>query len=248
MSNNNYEIFNEWISQPIITQNKKNKKNEKPIINYKFEEASKILKDPFWIEKFKNAAIGKFPPKFNFIDNKLIYNNGYKSINFEYIDDLEEFSNICIDFFRCYGSIFSELDVNNSIKEQELRSKIVKEPLIWNNCNKKIQESLILYFISYIKEIINLNEKEIKQLKQIIKLGIITKFFGKNNIIIENNRIQKIEGLLFDKNKRYFYINPELKPLIIRNYSRSKNNYDYNKDTIPQFRIKFNKYIESLIY
>jgi hypothetical protein len=47
--------------------------SKKPIVNKIFLECAKIIEDPFWVEKFNYAAMGKFPTNFYYYDNTLIY-------------------------------------------------------------------------------------------------------------------------------------------------------------------------------
>ena len=62
--------------------------------------------------------------------------------------------------------------------------------------------------------------------------------------------IQSVEGLLWNNESRRFYINPDLKPNTTRTYTRNKDGPaavdPSQKDMVPQFGFKWNKYIESL--
>ena len=127
---------------------------------------------------------------------------------------------------------------------------MTRDKLTWGDINKKVQECMLSYYIMDMKNIMTLNKLQIDQLRQTIKLGISNKFFGKHNIMVENNRIFSIDGLLWNNDCKNFYINPELKPKVMRTYIRKKNiasDIENNqKDSIPQFNIKWEKYVEAL--
>ena len=109
---------------------------------------------------------------------------------------------------------------------------------------------MLSHYVVRMKELMNLSNMEMEQLRQTIRLGISDKYFGKHNIHVERNRIHSVEGLLWNNEKREFFINPELKPNSTRTYTRNKGGGSVvdpsEKDMIPQFGVKWGKYVESL--
>lgn len=229
--------FDSWINESTVQTKKKNQ-NAPPVIYKVFEECSKVVNDPFWINKFKDAMIGKFPSRFSFRDGVLIYRKGSKNQTLEIPQDIREAAYKCIEFFKINGGIFSPLDEQKSLELQNQNSKI---ELKWNS-SKKIQQMLLDYYYEQVKSSLNLSYKEVKQLKETVQIGIINKYFNKNNICIENNRITNIEGLLWDSENHIFYIDPIIKSRSTK-YKR-RNIESAQKDVITEFIIKWKKYIE----
>lgn len=228
-------------------------RNVKEVVHKIFAECATATVDPFWAEKFTNASYGKFPPKFNYNDGMLNYRKGAKSKILEIPMNPYEAAVLCMEFFRTNGGIFSELDQQYSAQLQDKRSQelLSQKPLEWADLNKKMQECLLSYYVMSMKEVMKLRDSEIEQLRQTLHLGIKNKYFGKNNIHVENNRIQTVDGLLWNNNDRRFFINPELKPLSTRSYSRKKDlaaaaTTTIYKDMTPQFVNKWCKYIDLL--
>ena len=237
-------------SRPV--QKARKARNTKEVIHKIFAECATATVDPFWSEKFTLASYGKFPPKFSYNDGVLTYRKGAKNKTLEVPMNNYEAAELCMDFFRTNGGIFSQLDQEHSAQLQDSRSQDVlnQEPLKWGDLNKKMQECLLSYYVTGMKIVMKLRDSEVEQLRQTLHLGIKNKLFGKHNIHVEQNRIQTIDGLLWNNNDRYFFINPELKPSAVRSYARKKEASPATtgacKDMTPQFNNKWNKYTEAL--
>ena len=126
-------------------------------------------------------------------------------------------------------------------------SSLNVEILTWEIASKKIKECLISYFIVDMTTMMNLTPDQSNQLRQIIQVGIFSNLFDKHNIILNNNRIFSIGGLLYDPQNKIFYIDPNLVPSTSRSYPKKKIMSNMPKDTIPQFNIKWEKYINKYI-
>ena len=246
--------FDSWMNEPIVQAPQRARKTRgvKEVIHKIFSDCAAATQDPFWVDKFNTAAIGKFPHKFSFHDGVLTYRKGAKCENLEVSCNPYEAAPACMEFFRGHGGIFSPIDEQNSLELQYARAHAVltQQQLIWADANKKVQDSMLSYYVMDMKTLMTLSDSEVEQLRQTIRLGIANKYFGKHNIRVENNRIFSIDGLLWNNQTRVFYINPELKPSTTRSYSRKKDGPPAvdpsQKDTIPQFGIKWRKYMESL--
>lgn len=246
--------FNSWANDPIVQDKQKVRKTKgaKDATHKIFVECANVTQDQFWVEKFINGSIGKFPSKFSFHDGLLSYRKGSKCNTLEVSNNPYEASQACMEFFRSNGGIFSPIDEQNSLELQYTRSHmaLTQQQLTWGDANKKEQEGMLSYYITDMKEIMRLSDSESEQLRQTIRLGVVNKFFGKHNVTVENNRIQSIGGLLWNNETRKFYIDPQLKPNSTRTYTRKKDgpaSIDATqKDTIPQFNIKWKKYVELL--
>lgn len=246
--------YDSWVNEPIIQAPQRSRKARatKEVIYKIFADCALSIEDPFWIDKFNTAATGKFPKGFNYHDGILYYRKGAKCHQLELPGNAYEAAYACMEFFRCNGGIFSRMDEQDSIELQYARSQAVltQQQLTWGDSNKKIQECMLSYYVTGMRELMNLTDIEMEQLRQTIRLGIANKFFGKHNIHVENNRIHSVGGLLWNNEQRLFYINPELKPNATRTYTRNKDGPaavdPSQKDMIPQFGLKWGKYVESL--
>jgi hypothetical protein len=246
--------FNSWTNQSVNNTPQKGKKsrNVKEVVNKIFAEYAALIDDNFWIEKFKNASMGKFPTKFSYKNDMLIYKKGSKSYTLQLPTDKIEGLNACLEFFHAHGGIFSPLDMEKSLQQQQQRAseEAATYELTWGTSNKKVQEKLLSYYVLFMKENMKLTDIEMEQLRETINLGIVDKFFGKHNITIKNKRIHTIDGLAWNNEKRQFYINPELKPVSTRGYTRKKNGppaIDPNlKDAVSNIGNKWCKYLDHL--
>jgi hypothetical protein len=243
-----------WMNEPVIQAPIRARKTRgvKEVIHKVFSDCAVATQDPFWVDKFNTAAIGKFPHKFSFHDGVLTYRKGTKCNSLEVPNNPYEAAPACMEFFRANGGIFSPLDEQNSLELQYSRAHAVltQQQLTWADANKKVQDCMLSYYIMDMKKLMSLNDDESGQLRQTIRLGIANKYFGKHNIRVENNHIHSIEGLLWNNQTRHFYMHPDLKPKITRSYTRKKDGPAAvdpgQKDTIPQFGIRWKKYMESL--
>jgi hypothetical protein len=242
--------FNSWASTPVVASIAKSKKTKtKEIVHEIFVECAKVTEDPFWVEKFNLAAIGKFPTNFYYHDGTLSYKKGAKNNKILLSDDIRDAANAFINFLRNNKSIFSPLDEQSTIDIQfnRINSATSIEILTWEIASKKIKECLISHFIIDMKTMMNLTTDQSSQLKEIIQTGIFSNLFDKNNITVSNNRIFSIEGLLYDPQNNLFYIDPNLVPPTSRSYPKKKTTSNLPKDSIPQFTIKWDKYINKYI-
>lgn len=241
--------FNSWMNSTAVIATTKVKKTRgnKEIIHKIFSECAKILTDPFWIDKFNLAAIGKLPPKFYFNQEVLTYRKGAKCMTLIVSSNPHEAAIACIKFFHTNGGIFSAMDGQYAVDIQSTRihSVLSQEKLSWEGASKKVKECLISHYINDQKLSMNLTSDKTEQLRQILRTGLFNGSFNKTNIRLENNRIYSIEGILWDG--KLFYIHPDVKPTISRSYTKKKNASEFvDKDSIPQFSIKWDKYTDIL--
>ena len=242
--------FNSWANTPVVASIAKTKKIKiKEIVNEIFVECAKITDDPFWVEKFNAAAIGKFPTNFYYHDGTLIYKKGAKNNKIILSSNIQESAYAFINFLRVNKSIFSPLDEQSTIDTQydRINSSSNNETLTWEIASKKIKECLISYFVVDMTTMMNLTQYQSNQLRQIIQKGIFSNLFDKHNITLKNNRIFSIGGLLYDPQNSLFYIDSNLVSSTNRSCSKKKTVNNIPKDTIPQFNIKWDKYINKYV-
>lgn len=242
--------FDSWDNEPLVKGNSKTKKiKNKEVLHKIFYDCSEVTQDPFWAERLMEASVGKFPKKFSYKEGNLSFKKGTKYITIRVPEDPEQATELCINFFRNNGGLFSEADKQTALEIRCSDESIIKY-LSWSDADKKTQECMISYYIMDMKPAMNLMNEEVEQLRQIIYFGVSNKYFDKKNITVERNRITAIQGLLWNSNDRYFYIDPNLVPAVTRSYSRKKESGNVadnrQKDMIPQFYNKWLKYMECL--
>lgn len=243
--------FNSWANTPVVASVAKSRKTKiKEIVNEIFMECAKVTEDPFWIEKFNLAAVGKFPTNFYYYDNTLTYRKGAKNNKIVLPPNIREAALMFMNFLRTNKSIFSPLDEQSTLDTQFNRiksSSLNVELLTWETADKKTKECLISYYIIDMSGLMKLTPEQSNQLRQTIHVGIFSNKFDKNNITLEKDRIFLIGGLLYDPQKAIFYIDPNLTPSTNRSYQKKKTASNMPKDTIPRFGVAWEKYINKYI-
>ncbi len=243
--------FNSWVNTPVVASVAKSRKTKvKEVVNEIFIECAKVTEDPFWIEKFNLAAVGKFPTNFYYYDGTLTYRKGTKNNKIVMSPNIREAAFSFMKFLRDNKSIFSPLDGQLTLDTQFNRiksSSLNVQLLTWETADKKTKECLISYYIIDMSKLMNLTAEQGNQLREVIHVGIFSNKFDKNNITLERDRIFLIGGLLYDPHNAVFYIDPNLTPSTNRSYQKKKVTSNMPKDTIPKFDITWKKYINKYI-
>lgn len=217
-----------WLQTPIRNVETKQRKSKTrvQVINNVFQECAAMISDPFWSSIFQQASIGKFPRKFSYRDRLLIYKRGSKVQTMEVPHTPEEAITACIEFFKKYGGIFSETDQEIARTEHSLRMEHeeTKVSLTWSSATKNVQKILVDSFVDSLRKTCSLNKEEEINLRNRINVGIILGYFNKDNIVVENNDIVEIKGLLFDDVNRIFDIDPRIVPRISKSTKKKEIN------------------------
>lgn len=235
---------NEQLSTPV-TKSKKTKNTKEPIYPV-FEECAKNVTDIFWIKNFNIWAGGKLPKFFSYKDHTLYYNKSQNCAQCELTYDPAANTILCMNFFKMYGGIYSMQDGNdNDDPDDSDDNEKSKGPIVWSTLSKKNQDFMIRQYVLGIKPVFNLNPKETNKLLQTIRLCVSDKTFNKSNIIIENATIIQINGLMWNPDNRIFratYDTDKHKKLKSKSDDIFVNSLP--KDMIPQFNLKYSKYLE----
>lgn len=229
----------------------------KKIVNPIFIEYSKHAYDTFWEEIIKNMAHSKFPPKFKISNNKIYYGKiNEKSPNIELTNDIEKSCIDIINFLKKNGKIFSPNDhetADDIVEDQSIYNNISDQPITWPTAKKAVKECLVSEYVCRISKHMMLSAKQKEQLREIVNCNILSKNFGKDNIIIENNTIQDIQGLYWDDVCKIFYLDNKYEKANITDCDISDLVVDdalfddeSKRDNIPQFTTKFKKYLQYL--
>lgn len=246
--------FDSWANTapaPVVPASTSRKKKVAPRnVHPLFTQCAAICPDPFWAEKLTNAGNGKFPAKFSFNEGVLVHKKGNKTNSVELSLDPEEAMPAFMEFMRTHAGIFSPGDeqASRELAQQRTNAVLTQPPLTWADANKKVQEQLLSYFVLDMKAVMQLTNVEMEQLRQTVKVGIANKCLGAHNIIVNEQRIQQIPGLCWDSKIREFSLDSALEDSVkvTRRTSKKKTATDAVKDTVPQFPVKWSKYLESL--
>jgi len=234
--------FEEWIKEKDVEVKPKKKKKE--IINTIFVDFIKNTNDDFWVEKFTNASIGKFPAKFSYSNGILKYKKGNKFFSKELINGDLETKIECLNFFNTHG-IFSTNDIYKSkITEPDEKQN---EVLTWENSSEKVKELLISYYINDMNIVMSLTKLQSKQLIQTIYIGVSFKILTKSDFIVDNNRIIKINNILWDNINNKFLIDKSIQISSSKCENSKSKNRKILKNNVENYNnSKWNKYIALL--
>lgn len=223
----------------------KKRKAAKPILHNKFQECAKIVSDPFWVEKWNQAAIGKFPRNFCCSDNRLYYRKNGKSSAIDLSDNPLVMHEECKRFMCDKANIKSELDLERERRDHQnlIMAQTKVEPLTWGKCCQKTQSALVDYYVEDMRKLMSLTNTEAEYLYKIVHMGISDKSFNADNITVYDNRIVSIGGLVWDNNSRTFYIaNHKSKPIKAIKFVDQEDVKP--KDMIPEYHKKWEKYLK----
>jgi hypothetical protein len=178
-----------------------------------FENIKDQEKDQFWYSFFEDAAVGKLPRNFKYINGILSYKNKNKNNEIIIPETILEASAFVKAFVNENAGIISPLDIKEKKAIDEKYNNEMNNIEIdnWKQIkNDKQQGILISIFIQEVSELYNLNIEERTKLFQKIKLGLLSGYLNNTNIVMENGVISFIEGLEFEDETREFNINTSL--------------------------------------
>lgn len=239
-----------WLSVPIkgsAGEKVKKSRATRQIVNPIFLECAHTITDPFWVDLFNSAGYGKFPRRFGFKNGLLTYRKATRVITTELTKSPYEATSIAINFFKKYGGIVSEQDAIDS-READFNRGQAEEPMAgWGDLPKKTQEALIDTYISEMTTTMSLTPKQKLDLRHVINVGIVLKYFTRDNIAIEDNRITSIDGLLFDQGRGRFSFDSSLQPKVTRNYAKKEGDeVAMPKDSVPLYLREWSKIVDKI--
>ena len=193
---------------------------QKNITNKIFEELRKFNTEEFWDNILIKYSRNIFPNDFRFIGNTLYYkikSKNHKDEIFIDPDNLEEtFKNLKL-FLKNKG-IMSVKEINE--KNNDI---IIKRAKInsWKDAGKN-QINLLYEYIGFVKNKLELNIKEEKNLESLLKISIYNNIITNEHIILEDEKIKNIKYLLWDKKERVFKL--DIDKIKIKNIKQEKKN------------------------
>ncbi len=202
-----------WKKSTKINMIEKNQKNNtESIIHNIFEKCSCLTKDKFWISVFQNCARGKFPRYFYFKNSLLTYRKGNKTKRLQLKKSVTVAYINILAFFQEEAGILSKIDRQNRNKlaETSMLKKLNNKKLNWKDVKTdKLKDLLIMEFIYELCTKHNFDKIKQNELITTVKKGFIMKHFNNANILMKDNKINKITGLDYNKEDIKYEINQE---------------------------------------
>lgn len=177
-----------------------------------FLECAKLTMDPYWVKVFTQAAYDKLPKRFSCRNNQLHFKRGQKITSIDLPAKPIPAYELCLDFFKRFGGLYSELDEAETRRQQELADELQLMPQIWTKVKKKMRTIMIENYIESLVRSHGLDHEQKDDLHQVLNLGIVFGYFNKDNIYITGRKIAHVEGLVFDADTKTFSIHPSLPP------------------------------------
>ena len=179
----------------------------KSVIYNEFQEMKELEEDDYWKNLLIKISKNLFPKDFKYINNVIYFKPNTKKHRAECLIDkedilrsLDKFKN----FMRERGYVSpSEKEEIKRIIDDNIEEKIVIST--WKDILRN-RDYHIKNFIIYMKDKYNLNKHETSNLESTVMIGIASDFFNEENIIIKDEKINGIENLSWNKDKRLFKI------------------------------------------
>ena len=173
-----------------------------------FDNMKKLETDSFWLNLLTRFSKNILHKDFKFLNNVLYYKATTKKHRDEILldnEDLEKTHILFKEFMRKKGFLSHEEkeSINKIVELDNNKERNVIET--WKDVVKN-QDYYIRELIIHNKEKYNLTFEEQANLESTIRIGISSEFFNQDNIIFENEKIERIENLIWDEDKRKFSI------------------------------------------
>jgi len=188
------------------TKKARKHKNYGNVLHPPFANMLELTSSQFWVKFLNNCSKNKFPKNFSYINKKFYYKSKQKKQqSFIFIDqsDLNKtFENLKF-FLKDKGILPSEEKLEIFSEREE---KVIE---VWKDIGKKNSSNYVYQFINNEQIKNKLNEKEKGNLYSLIKLGLAGGIFNDNTIILDGNKILKINFLLWDTYTRIYKIDKD---------------------------------------
>jgi hypothetical protein len=234
-----------------LTQIPKNKKNiPYQIVHKIFADMSEITTDLFWKNLFHQCAYDKFPRLVSFKEDTLYFKNKKKiESTILAMDHLELAIEQAKNFLKQKKGLSGDKDEEENKMKLNIKEEVYEK---WSKVNrKKVKDSFVFAYLLKLKERHQLSNLEFLQLQTLTVLGFTLGNCNCMNIIIKNNEIETIQGLIFDETIRKFYFdNKSIKKPKSSGKKKSsvcdRSVHSMQKIKKVNFLKRWKKYIETL--
>ena len=201
-----------WAKKTSSAPKTKKKRAEKKVVNDIFETCSELTSDSYWISVFRECARDKFPRGFSYKNGLLIHRRGNKLKRILIPNSPHEAFSISVNFFKTAAGLMSNEDRKKLQKEEEekLLETISAKELVWKDIKtERVKEILISEFVRDLSIKMEFDENKKKELSTTVKSGFMLKYFTGKNIVMEEGKVTNIIGLVYDKERNRFFIDPK---------------------------------------
>jgi hypothetical protein len=163
-------------------------------------ECCQYTEDEFWERIFEELAYGKAP--FGSYINKGFLCCGFRNKEFTYRLERKDPK---ILYEELYELLTNKLGLLSNKQKLEKRKRYREEetseiPQDWSSIRRKnIKDIMYQNFVLDMKKKYSLDMKQTKMLLAMLTLALLIKSIGPKDIIYENERIQEIQGIEFEK-------------------------------------------------
>ena len=177
---------------------------KKEILYPIFLECCQFAEDTFWENIFEDLVYGKTP--YGTYINKNFLCCSYKNKEFSYKIERKDPKILYEDIYSLLTNklgILSQREKNNKrIDFYRTENEIKENTQDWANIRKKnIRDTLVELYVIDMKQKYKLTNLQTKNLLSSIFIGLIFKVINSKDIIYEDGKITKIEGIEFQKGK-----------------------------------------------
>lgn len=211
-SKDNIESLSKAKVSKITTKVRASAKNKRIIEFPFFDELFQLETDPFWKDIFDNAAQGKFHRNFQYQNGVMTYKNRSRNIEQQIPKSPEEAIIVLKKFFLNNAGMESPEDLKRK-KEEENKTFIEREEeeFLWTQIRSEKQKMIMIsLYVEELGDKYSLSIEDRKGLLQNIKIGILAGYLNSDNIFLSGNSIQKIEGLIYDRDSRKIIIDKKV--------------------------------------
>lgn len=238
-----------WLATPVTSvQPKARKVKAKPIVVHSiFQECAQMTTDPYWLEIYESAALGKFPRGFLFKDGYLTYKRGTKITKLFVPSNVTEAFPLCTNFFTSTAGLMSIEDQERAKRDYEIHTQECStvQNYTWNDIkSKRLKQLLLGTFIAELAKMYDLTPKEKNEASTLINLGFFLGYFQSCHVIYESGRIRCITGLQYCLETRAFSIDPTYTPKAPK--PKGKHETECKSDGCISFMYIWTKFLENL--
>lgn len=200
-----------WSKKTAAPVKTKKKRVEKKVVHEIFEFCSELTTDPYWTSVFRECARDKFPRGFSYKNGLMIHRRGNKLKRIPIPNSPYEALSASISFFKESGGLMSATDRKKIQKEEEERLlESISMNMEWKDIKaERVKEILISEFVNDLARKMKFDNEKKMELVTTVKSGFMLKYFSGKNITMDEGKVIDIEGLVLDKDKNRFYIDPK---------------------------------------
>jgi len=199
---------------------------EDRIVNKIFDKCTQYTNDPFWKAELGRASRGIFMTGFSYRDGYLHHKkkNKNKPISKYISDDPATATEEFISFMNSVGKYSDTQMVDMDKRAQIWHSQPASnEPRQWTQVPEKSRKDYVERFTEETSKTYGLTSKQTKSLKDTIHIGIVLGCYTKDNIKVIGNKIESIDGIVYNNQLECYTIEPNLLGNVRKSITKSSN-------------------------